>query len=77
MDIDGYRWMRLFKFAKLQRATPATSPVELSPRDEILKIKRQYTRCSSAERDLANCCWFSPLLFPVAPGTSSNEATLP
>ena len=76
MDIDGYRWMRLFKCVTLQSANPATFPVESSPRDGILKIKRQYTQRSSAERDPANCCWFSPLLFPVAPGTSSNEATL-
>ena len=76
-DIGGYRWIRPFKCITLQRATPATSPVESSPRDRILKIKRQDTGRSSIERDLADCYWFSPLLFPVAPGTSSNEATLP
>ena len=38
-DIDGYRWMPRFKFVTLQRVTPATSPVESSPRDGILKIK--------------------------------------
>ena len=74
-DIDGYRRMRLYKCVTLQRATPATSPVESSPRNGILKIKRQDT--ASVERDLANCCWFSPLLFLVAPDTSSNETTLP
>ena len=39
MDIDEYRWMRLFKCVTLQSATPATFPVESSPRDGILKIK--------------------------------------
>ena len=40
MDIDGYRWMRLFKCVTLQTATPATLPVESSPRDGILQDEK-------------------------------------
>ena len=39
-DIDGYKWMRLFKCVTLQNATPATSPVESSPGDGILQDKK-------------------------------------